>query len=123
MGYIVLRVDELNWSKPSAGDQRRGIVRLSDKLTQMRANMWRMPTGARGRRHVELVQDEIFVVLSGAPRLALGDPPEWTDVSAGDVVIVERGTAVQLGSGEEDAVILAVGAPPEEHCAEYLPDA
>jgi len=38
-------------------------------------------------------------------------------------VIVEVGTAIQLGGGAEDSVILAVGAPPEPNRAEYLPDA
>jgi hypothetical protein len=38
-------------------------------------------------------------------------------------VLLERGTAVQLGGGSEEAVVLAVGAPPEEGRAEYLPEA
>src|SRR5436309_5823235 len=64
MGYTVLKLDELEWSKPSAGDQSRGIVRLSDQLEHMRANIWRLPPGTSGRRHAERVQEEIFVVLS-----------------------------------------------------------
>jgi hypothetical protein len=57
--------------------------------------------------------------------MALGDPPEMVELPAGSVVIVEPGTALQqLNRGEEDAVILALGAPPEEPGnAEYLPDA
>lgn len=123
MGYRVLRLDELEWSTPSGGDQSRGIVRVSDALAHMRANVWRMPAGSVGRRHVELVQDEIFVVLTGKARIALGDPAEWVEVDAGGVVLLERGTEVQLGAGDEETVILAVGAPPEEDRAEYLPDA
>src|SRR6266511_1287413 len=61
VAYTVLRLDELEWSTPSAGDQTRGIARLSDALTHMRANIWRMPAGSRGRRHFELVQEEVFV--------------------------------------------------------------
>ena len=120
----MLRPDELEWSTPSAGDQTRGIVRLSDALTHMRANIWRMPPGSRGRRHFELVQEEVFVVLSGTAAFALGDPAEWVQVPAGGVVLLEVGTAIELGcDGPDDAVILALGAPPEEHRAEYLPDA
>jgi quercetin dioxygenase-like cupin family protein len=124
VGYTVLRLGELDWSTPSAGDRRRRIVRLSDALTQMRANIWRMPAGSRGRRHRELVQDEIFVVLSGTAKLALGEPAEWVELAVGDAVLLERGTAVQLGGGDtEESVILAVGAPAEEGRAEYLPEA
>ena len=73
--YTVLRPDELEWSKPSAGDQSRGILRLSDRLRHMRANIWRLPPGTSGRRHAERVQEEIFVVLEGTATMALGDPP------------------------------------------------
>ena len=124
MAFRVLRLDELDWSTPSAGDQTRGIVRLSDEMSRMRANIWRHPPGSRGRRHVETVQDEVFVVLEGTSTIALGDPPELVAAPAGSVVIVEPGTAIQLGNeGSEDAVILAVGAPPEQGGAEYLSDA
>jgi mannose-6-phosphate isomerase-like protein (cupin superfamily) len=124
MGYKVLRLGELDWSTPSGGDRSRGIVRLSDDMSHLRANIWRHPPGIRGRRHVEKVQDEVFVVLGGTASLALGDPPELVEVPSGSVVIVEPGTAIQLGnSGDEDAVVLAVGAPPEPGAAEYLPDA
>jgi mannose-6-phosphate isomerase-like protein (cupin superfamily) len=124
MAYKVLRLDELEWSTPSAGDQSRGIVRLSDRLEHMRANIWRLPGGAKGRRHVELLQEEIFVVLSGTATMALGDPPQRVEVERGSVIVVDPGTAVQLRNDDEDeAVVLVVGAPPEQNRAEYLPDA
>lgn len=124
MGYTVLRLDEVEWSTPSAGDQTRGIVRLSDALRHMRANIWRQPPGSRGRRHFEKVQEEVFVVLAGTATLFLDDPAERVEVGPGSVVLLEPGTAVQLGNdGSEDAVILALGAPPEPDAGEYLPDA
>lgn len=124
MAYTVLRLDELEWSTPSAGDQSRGIVRLSDRLEHMRANIWRLPGGAKGRRHVELLQEEIFVVLSGTATMALGDPPQRVEVERGSVIVVDPGTAVQLrNDGEDETVVLAVGAPPEQDRAEYLSDA
>ena len=124
MGYTVVRLDELEWSKPSAGDQSRGIVRLSDRLRHMRANIWRLPPGASGRRHAERVQEEIFVVLEGTATLALGDPPQRIELHAGSAVIVERGTALQQrNESARDTVILALGAPREEPGnADYLPD-
>jgi len=124
VAYTILRLDELEWSKPSAGDQSRGIIRLSDRLEHMRANIWSLPAGARGRRHAERVQEEIFVVLSGTATLTLGDPPQAIDIRRGSLVIVEPGTPVQLrNDGDDETAVLAVGAPADTTRAEYLPDA
>ena len=124
MAYAVFRLEELEFGAPSAGDQRRGIVRLSDSMRNMRANIWRLPPGVRGRRHAEQVQEELFVVLDGAATLLLGDPPEPVELPEGSVAAVEPGTPLQVrnDSGAE-AVVLIVGAPPETGQAEYLPDA
>ena len=124
MGFAIFRADERDWSTPSGGDQTRGILRLSEAMTQMRANMWRMPPGSQGRRHVERVQEELFVVLDGTPTLALGDPAERIELLAGSVALVEPGTAVQVqNESESEATILIVGAPPVSGEADYLPDA
>ena len=124
MSYTVFRRDEREWSQPSGGDQTRGIVRLSDPMTQMRANIWRLPAGSRGRRHAERVQEEVFVALDGTPSLALGDPPERVKLPAGSIVVVEPGTPLQvLNESESEATILIVGAPPVTGEADYLPDA
>ena len=123
MGFTVFRSDEREWSEPSGGDPSRGIVRLSDALTQMRANVWRMPAGSRGRRHVERVQEELFVALEGTPSLAVGEPPERVELPAGSVAVVEPDTAVQvMNESEAEATILIVGAPPIGGKADYLPD-
>ena len=122
--YTILRPDELEWSKPSAGDQSRGILRLSDRLQHMRANIWRLPPGTSGRRHAERVQEEIFVVLEGTATMALGDPPRRVELAAGSAVIVEPGTALQQrNESARDTVILAIGPLREEPGnADYLPD-
>jgi mannose-6-phosphate isomerase-like protein (cupin superfamily) len=125
VGYTLVRPDEIEWSKPSAGDQSRGLARLSDALTHMRANVWRLPPGASGRRHAERVQEEVFVVLEGTATMALGDPPKRIEVPAGSLVIVEPGTALQQrNESARDVVVLAIGAPREEAAgnADYLPD-
>ena len=123
MGFTIFRRDEIEFTPPSAGDQTRGILRLSDAMTRMRANLWRMPPHTRGRRHAERVQEELFVALEGTVTLALGDPPEKTDLPPGSIAIVETGTAIQVrNDSDEDAVVLIVGAPPETGEADYLPD-
>ena len=124
MGYAVFLAAEQEFSAPSGGDLSRSIFRLSDSLRQTRANIWRYPPGARGRRHAEHVQEEIFVVLEGTATLFLGDPPESVDLPQGSVAVVEPGTALQVANlGEEDVAIFIVGAPPEQGGADYLPDA
>jgi len=124
VGFSIFRSDEREWSAPSGGDQTRGIVRLSDAMTQMRANIWRVPAGSRGRRHAERVQEEVFVVLDGTATLALGEPAERVELPSGSVAVVEPGTALQvLNESEDEATILIVGAPPVTGEADYLPDA
>lgn len=124
MGYSVFRSDDREWSTPSAGDQSRGIVRLSDVMTQMRANLWRLPPGAPGRRHSERVQEEMFVVLDGTATLALGEPAERVALPQGSVAVVQPGTPIQvLNESEAETTVLIVGAPPIGDEADYLPDA
>jgi uncharacterized cupin superfamily protein len=123
MGYSVFRRDELEFSPPRAGDKRRSLARLSAALTTTRANVWRMPPDARGRRHAERVQEELFVALEGRPTLMLGDPPERVELPQGSIAVVQPGTAVQVrNEGDADALVLIVGAPPVEDQADYLPD-
>jgi mannose-6-phosphate isomerase-like protein (cupin superfamily) len=121
---MILRFDELEWDAPSGGDPRRGIVRLSDKMRNMRANLWRHPPGAKGRRHVEGVQEEVFVVLDGRLTLMLGEPAEAHELKRGDVAVVPPGTPLQVrNDGDDELVLFICGAPPETGQAEYLPDA
>src|SRR5674476_391094 len=75
MGYTIFRPDEREFQAPQRGDQRRSLAPLSEALHNMRANIWRLPPGVRGSRHLEHVQEELFVVLEGTATLLLGDPP------------------------------------------------
>ena len=123
MGYSVFRFDELEWDAPSGGDLSRRIVRLSDSMQNMRANVWRLPPGSRGRRHAERVQEETFVALDGDATMLLGEPPERVALPRGSVAIVPPGTPVQVrNDGDGDAVVVIVGAPPVTGEADYLPD-
>ena len=124
VGYRVFPAGEQEFTPPSGGDQSRGIFRLSDGMSQMRANIWRYPPGTLGRRHAEHVQEEVFVVLEGTITLLLGDPAEPVELPSGSVAVVEPGTALQISNaGAEDAAVFIVGAPPEQAGADYLPDA
>jgi mannose-6-phosphate isomerase-like protein (cupin superfamily) len=123
VGYTIFRQSELEWV-PRGDDDPRTIAGLSEALSQSRANMWRYPPGTRGRRHKDLAQEEVFVVLDGTLTIDLGDPPERHTVERGGVVVVETGTILQLrNAGDEELVLFIYGAPPVRGQAEFFPDA
>jgi quercetin dioxygenase-like cupin family protein len=118
---VIFRLEELEWVERDDG---RRLARLSDGMEQMRANLWRYPPGTKGVRHLEKVQEEVFVVLDGRLTLLLGDPPEPNELGKGDVAVVPPGTPLQVrNDGDEELVLFISGAPPESGQAEYLEDA
>ena len=120
--YTIIRPDAFEFTPPSKGDPRRGVMRLSELLDQSRANIWRMPPSTIGRRHRESVQEEIFVSLSGTMTLLLGDPATTVELPRGAIAIVRPRTPVQLANlSDAEAVVLIVGAPPTVGDAEYSP--
>ena len=87
MAYTIFRQSELEWV-PRGDDDPRTIARLSDSMTQSRANIWRYPPGARGKRHADHAQEEVFVVLDGTLTVDLGEPPERHELARGGVLVV-----------------------------------
>jgi len=69
VAFRVIRPDELEWveREPEPGGVPRHVSGLSDVLgfEHTRGSMWRYPPGAKGRRHLDTIQEETFVVLSG----------------------------------------------------------
>ena len=123
MGYTVFRPDEREFKAAQRDDQRRSLAPLSGALHKMRANIWRLPPGVRGSRHLERVQEEMFVALEGTATLLLGDPPERIELPPRSVAVVETETALQLrNESDAEIVVLIVGAPPVQGKAEHLPD-
>lgn len=115
MSYAIFRWDELDWRPRREGDSRLA-AELSPALTQSRANLFRYPPGAVGRRHIDPVQEEVFVVLDGTLTVHLGegDEPERHELERGSVLVVQPGTALQLSNRHEDELrLFIVGAPPE----------
>jgi mannose-6-phosphate isomerase-like protein (cupin superfamily) len=120
MAYTIFRPDELEF-EPRGEDDTRSIARLSDALTRSRANVWRYPPGTRGRRHLDRLQEEVFVVLDGTLTVDLGEPPERHEVARGGVLVVEPGTILQLrNTGDEELVLFIYGAPPEQGGGEFF---
>ena len=122
MSYTIFAQSELE-SVARGDDDPRTIARLSDSMTQSRANIWLYPPGARGKRHKDLAQEEIFVVLDGTLTVDLGEPPERHQLSRGSVLVVQTGTILQLrNAGDEELVLFIYGAPPVQGRAEFFPD-
>ena len=123
MGYTVFHWDELEWHPRREGDPRLA-AELSGAMTRSRANLFRYPPGAVGRRHIDPVQEEVFVVLDGTLTIHMGegDQPEHHVLERGSVLIVQPGTALQLSNRHEDELrLFIVGAPPERGEAVFLP--
>jgi mannose-6-phosphate isomerase-like protein (cupin superfamily) len=120
VGYTIFRQDEVEWIERDDGSGR-AVASLSDALSKSRANIWRYPPGAVGRRHADHAQEEVFVVLDGTLTVDLGDPPERHEVERGGVVVVEMGTPLQLRNASvEELVLFIYGAPPETGRAEFF---
>jgi len=122
MGFAIFRQSEVYW-EPRDDGSGRTVARLSDSMTQSRANIWRYPPGARGKRHADKAQEEVFVVLDGTLTVDFGEPPERHDLERGSVVVVQPGTILQLrNAGDEELVLFIYGAPPEQAGADFFDD-
>ncbi len=122
MSFTIFRHSELAW-QPRGDESGRTIAALSDSMTQSRANVWRYPPGARGKRHADKVQEEVFVVVDGTLTVDLGEPPERYELDRGSVLVVQPGTILQLrNTGDEELVLFIYGAPPEQGGADFFDD-
>ena len=122
MGYTTFHAAELDWKPRSEGDPRQ-VAELSDAMTKSRANLFRYPPGAVGRRHIDPIQEEVFVVLDGTLTIHMGggDAPERHELTKGSVLIVQPGTALQLSNRhDEELRLFIVGAPPERGQSTFL---
>ena len=123
MPYTVFHWDEREWHPRREGDPRL-VSELSDVMTRSRANLYRYPAGAVGRRHSDPVQEEVFVVLGGTLTVHMGegDEPERHELGSGSVLVVQPGTVLQLSNRHDEELRLFVyGAPPERGEATLYP--
>jgi mannose-6-phosphate isomerase-like protein (cupin superfamily) len=127
MAFDVVHEQDLEWHERETTDgsapRRHAIVTDAANLTESRARMWRYPAHVRGRRHIDLVQEEIFVPLRGTLTLLLEDPPQRVDVEPGGLVAVHPGTPMQARNETDDEILFfAYGAPPQHGNAQFLDD-
>ena len=121
MAYTIFHADELDWQPRRPGDPRLA-AELSGAMTNSRANLFRYPAGAVGRRHIDPVQEEVFVVLDGTLTIHMGEgeEPEQHELAKGSVLVVQPGTALQLSNRHEAELRLFIGAPPERGDTVFL---
>jgi quercetin dioxygenase-like cupin family protein len=127
VAFDVVHEQDLEWLERETTDgsapRRHGVVTDAAHLTESRARMWRYPAHVRGRRHIDLVQEEIFVPLRGTLTLLLEDPPQRVDVEPGGLVAVHPGTPMQARNETDDEILFfAYGAPPQHGNAQFLDD-
>ena len=123
MGYTIFQAGELEWHPRREGDPRLA-AELSGAMTRSRANLFRYPPGAVGRRHIDPIQEEVFVVLDGTLTIHMGEDGavEKHELAQGSVLVVQPGTALQLSNRhEEELRLFIVGAPPERGETTFLP--
>src|SRR4051812_48519560 len=126
MPYRAVRPDELSFEEresPGGPPRQSADITTAADLRHSRARIWRYPPRARGRRHADRVQEEVFVVLAGTLTMLLGDPWERVDVPAGGLVAVEPGSPLQVrNESSEELVLYVYGAPAEQGGADFLDD-
>jgi len=94
-------------------------VGLSDAMTKSRANLYRYPPGAVGRRHIDPIQEEVFVVLDGMLTIHMGegDQPEKHELSKGSVLVVQPDDVREVDISVDDALKFHISlgvVPPRE---------
>ena len=121
-GYTIFHAADLEWRHRREGDPRLAAG-LSEAMTRSRANLFRYPPGSVGRRHIDPIQEEVFVVLAGTLTIHMGegDDPERHELATGSVLVVQPGTALQLSNRHDDELrLFIVGAPPERGETTFL---
>ena len=128
MPYDVVHEAALEWEeRPPAhegqGTRHQASVTDAAKLAESRGRMWRYPARSRGRRHIDPVQEEIFIPLRGTLTMLLDDPPRRVDVEPGGVIAVHQNTPMQVrNETDEEILFYAYGAPPVAGNAEFIDD-
>lgn len=127
MSFGVVRPEEFAFEQRPYREQDppRSVAGLTDALglTQSRASVWRYPAGSRGRRHREVAQEEVFVVLDGTATMMLGESPQREQLPAGSLARVAPGTPLQIRNESGGELTLLIwGAPPDRGRAEILDD-
>jgi mannose-6-phosphate isomerase-like protein (cupin superfamily) len=125
VGFTVVRPEELQFEtrphEPGEAPRHAAAVTELAGFRHTRANFFRFEPGAKGRRHVDRVQEETYMPVRGTLTMYLGEPPDRREVPVGGLVHVEPGTARQIvNEGDENLLVYIYGSPPERGETEFL---
>ena len=123
MGFTIFNAAELDWQPRGGEGDPRLYAGLSEAMTRSRANLFRYPPGAVGRRHIDPIQEEVFVVLDGTLTIHMGEDGavEEHELAQGSVLVVQPGTALQLSNRHGTELrLFIVGAPPQRGETTFL---
>jgi mannose-6-phosphate isomerase-like protein (cupin superfamily) len=128
VGFRVVQPERLQFeTRPhEPGEAPRHVAGVTDLagFEHTRANFFHYESGAKGRRHKDMIQEETYVPVRGTLTMYLGEPPERHEVPVGGLIHVDAGTALQIvNEGDEDLLVYIYGAPPERGGAEFLDSA
>lgn len=128
MGFKVVRPENLSFEtrEHEPGESPRHVAAVTELagFRHTRSNFFRFEPGARGRRHLDSVQEETYVPVRGTLTMYLDEPPERRQVPPGGLIYVEPGTARQIvNEGDDDLLVYIYGAPPERGKGEFLDSA
>ena len=125
MAFDVVHEQDLEWLERETTDgsapRSHAVATDAANLTESRARMWRYPAHVRGRRHIDLAQED-FVPLRGTLTLLLEDPPQRVDVEPGGLVAVHPGTPMQARNETDDEISSSPTARRRARQREFLDD-
>ena len=112
-GYRLLRAGSAFW-RPSntMGVANTDLAKQLEAKT-LGARLWRLAPGQANTKHRHAEQEELYVLLEGTGRIRVGEEDPLT-LEPLDALVIEPRTLRQVfNDGEQDALWLVVGAPPE----------
>lgn len=118
MEYEVTDVEDVDLIEMDALDQfPSGHKQLTAALglEESHLNIWYYEPGDQTEYHAHLDQEEVFYILDGEFELTLGDPEDPETRTVGPGTVYAAGPEVGHGHeyvGDDQGVVLAVGAPP-----------
>ena len=125
MGYTIFHAGELDWQHRREGDPRlvAYALGLDDAVAR---DLFRDPPGAFGRRHIDPIQEEVFVVLDGTLTIHMGEGDEpAARTSSRREACSSSSPAPRCSSRtghDEELHLFIVGAPPERGEAVFRPN-